>query len=104
MHDATLEATPLRTWFAGRMTCVPNLRDRVLGPPGTWRMLATSANGQPAATAYTRDQRGGFQPYGIVVLTVTTAGISRISSFGDPRLVTLPGFAPNHDLPAIIRQ
>jgi RNA polymerase sigma-70 factor, ECF subfamily len=95
IEDATIEATPLRTWFAGRKTCVPFLRDHVLGSPGDWRMLATSANGQPAAAAYTRDQRGNYQPYGICVLTVTSAGIRRISSFGDPRLVTVFGFRPD---------
>jgi RNA polymerase sigma-70 factor (ECF subfamily) len=55
-------------------------------------MLATSANGQPAAAAYTRDCGGNYQPYGICVLTVTGAGIRRISSFGDPSLVTVFGF------------
>ena len=58
-------------------------------------MLATSANGQPAAAAYTRDQHGNYQPYGICVLTVTDAGIRRISSFGDPGLVTMFGFRPD---------
>jgi RNA polymerase sigma-70 factor (ECF subfamily) len=95
LADATLEATPLRTWFAGRKTCVPFLRDHLLGSPGDWRMLATSANGQPAAAAYTRDQHGKYQPYGICVLTVTGAGIRRISSFGDPGLVTVFGFRPD---------
>ncbi len=92
LADATLEATPLRTWFTGRQTCVPFLRDRLLGSPGDWRMLATSANGQPAAAAWTRDRHGTYQPYGICVLTVTGAGIRRISSFGDPGLVTVFGF------------
>jgi RNA polymerase sigma-70 factor (ECF subfamily) len=91
-EDATIEATPMRTWFAGRKTCVPFLRHHTLGSPGDWRMLATSANGQPAAAAYTRDQHGNYQPYGICVLTVTGAGVRRISSFGDPRLVTVFGF------------
>jgi RNA polymerase sigma-70 factor (ECF subfamily) len=90
--DATLEATPLRTWFAGRGTCVPFLRDHLLGAPGDWRMLATNANGQPAAAVYSRDQHGNYQPYGVCVLTVTGAGIRRISSFGDPGLVTVFGF------------
>jgi RNA polymerase sigma-70 factor, ECF subfamily len=94
VHDATLEATPLRTWFAGLKTCVPFLRNYILGSPGDWRMLAASANGQPAAVAYKRDSRGDYQPYGIVVLTVTSAGIGRISSFGDPGLVTAFGFPP----------
>jgi len=85
----------LRTWFAGRKTCVPFLRSRLLGSPGDWRMLATSANGQPAAAAWTRDRHGNYQPYGICVLTVTSAGIRRISSFGDPGLVTVFGFRPD---------
>jgi RNA polymerase sigma-70 factor, ECF subfamily len=92
LEDATLEATPLRTWFSGRNTCVPFLRDHLLGSPGDWRMRATSANGQPAAAVYTRDQHGNYQPYGICVLTVTGAGIRRISSFGDPGLITVFGF------------
>ena len=95
LADATLEATPWQTWFAGRTTCVPFLRNHLLGSPGDWRMLATSANGQPAAAAYTRDQHGNYQPYGICVLTVTGAGIRRISSFGDPGLVTVFGFRPD---------
>ena len=71
------------------MTCVPFLRNYVLGSPGDWRMLATSANGQPTAVAYTRDQHGNYQAYGICVLTVTGQGIRQIRSFADPSLVTL---------------
>jgi RNA polymerase sigma-70 factor (ECF subfamily) len=99
LADAVLEATPLRTWFAGRAVCVPFLRDHLLGAPGDWRMLATSANGQPAAAAYLRDEQGDYQPYGICVLTVTDAGISRISSFGDPGLVAAFGFESNPAIP-----
>jgi len=99
LEDATLEATPLRTWFAGRNTCVPFLRNYLLGSAGNWRMLATSANGQPAAAAYIRDEHGNYQPYGICVLTVTSAGIRRISSFGDPTLVTVFGFEA--DMPGV---
>jgi RNA polymerase sigma-70 factor (ECF subfamily) len=94
-QDAVIEATPIRTWFAGRETCVSFLRDRLLRSPGDWRMRATSANGQPAAAAWTRDQDGTYRPYGICVLTVTGAGIRRITSFGDPGLVTVFGFRPD---------
>jgi RNA polymerase sigma-70 factor, ECF subfamily len=31
-------------------------------------------------------------PYGIVVLTATAEGISRVTAFGDPGLVTAFGF------------
>jgi RNA polymerase sigma-70 factor, ECF subfamily len=92
VHDATLEAVPLRTWFSGRKTCVPFLRDRVLGSPGSWRMRPTSANGQPAALCYDRDADGEYRPYGVVVLSVTSEGIRQVRSFGDPRLVTVFGF------------
>jgi RNA polymerase sigma-70 factor (ECF subfamily) len=95
LEDAIIEATPLRTWFAGRKTCMPFLRNHVLGSPGDWRMLATSANAQPAVAAYTRDQHGNYQPYGICVLTVTNRGIRQIRSFADPSLVTLFGFRPD---------
>jgi RNA polymerase sigma-70 factor, ECF subfamily len=64
----------------------------VLGSPGHWRMLSTSANGQPAVAAYYRSAEGTYSPYGIVVLTATTERISRITSFGDPHLVTAFGF------------
>jgi RNA polymerase sigma-70 factor, ECF subfamily len=90
--DATLEATPFLTWFAGNDTCVPYLRLRIMGSPGDWRMLPTRANGQPAAIAYTRDSSGAYQAYGVVVLTVTARGISRIISFGDPSLPRAFGF------------
>jgi RNA polymerase sigma-70 factor, ECF subfamily len=93
-EDAILEATPMRTWFAGRRTCVPFLANHVMGSPGDWRMLPTSANGQPAAAAYTRGPDGNYQPHGICVLTVTSAGIRRVTSFGDPGLITVFGFGP----------
>jgi RNA polymerase sigma-70 factor (ECF subfamily) len=85
--DAMVEATPWRTWFSGRATCVPFLTQQVLGSPGTWRLLPTGANGQPAAVAYHRGQA-----YGILVLTVTTTGIARINAFGEPELVERFGF------------
>ena len=94
-YDATLEATPFRTWFSGRKTCMPFLRDRVLGSPGDWRMLPTSANGQPAAVCYNRGPNGEYQPYGVVVLSVTSEGVRQVRSFGDPRLVTVFGFRPD---------
>lgn len=42
--DATLEATPFRTWFVACDTCVAYLRARVLGTPGDWHMMPARAN------------------------------------------------------------
>jgi len=91
-EDATLEAPPLRTWYAGIKFCMPYMATHVLGSPGHWRMLPASANGQPAVAAYYRGSDGTYLPYGIVVLTATAEGISRITAFGDPGLVTGFGF------------
>ena len=91
-QDATLEAPPLRTWYAGIKFCMPYMARHVLGSPGHWRMRPASANGQPAVAAYTRGGDGTYLPYGIVVLTATAEGISRITAFGDPGLVTAFGF------------
>jgi len=93
-EDATLEAPPLRTWYAGIKFCLPYMATHVLGSPGHWRMLPTRANGEPAVAAYYRDGSGsgGYRPYGIVVLTATAEGISRITSFGDAGLITAFGF------------
>jgi RNA polymerase sigma-70 factor (ECF subfamily) len=91
-RDATLEATPFLNWFAGNETCVPCLRLSVLGSPGDWRLLPTTANGQSAAACYRRDSHGVYQGYGVVVLTITHEGIRRIVSFGDPGLLPAFGF------------
>lgn len=74
--DAAIEMAGTRTWFAGRVNCLRYLA-HVIGSPGDWRMAPTLANGQPAAVASYRDSA-----YGLGVLTVTPAGIARITVFG----------------------
>ncbi len=85
--DATLEATPFRDWQAGRVNCIHLLDAYVLGTPGDWRMIATTANGQPAAVIYHRDVASG-----VVVLAPTATGVSRVVAFHDPALVAMFGF------------
>jgi RNA polymerase sigma-70 factor (ECF subfamily) len=82
--DLTLELPPSPTWYAGgeALKCAT----LGLGSPGDWRMVPTTANGQPAAAAYHRDDDGFYQAYAIVVLTATTTGIARLVVFGDPSL------------------
>ncbi len=80
--DAALEMTGSTTWFAGKRTCVPYIR-RFLRTPGDWRMVPTAANGQPAAVAYELGGDGVYVPFAVAVLTVSAAGIGRITLFGD---------------------
>ena len=91
--DSTLEMTSSGTWFAGKHNCVRFIR-RFLGSPGTYRMLATHANGQPAVAAYRRNEAGIHQAFALVVLTMTPTGIARIALFHDPRLFASFGFPP----------
>jgi RNA polymerase sigma-70 factor (TIGR02960 family) len=90
--DATLEATPFRDWQSGRAACIHVLDTYVLGAPGDWRMIATTANGQPAAVVYHRDVGGTLRGDGVVVLVATATGVSRVTKFGDPALVAAFGF------------
>ncbi len=87
--DAALEMVGYSSWFSGLDTCLRYLV-RVLGSPGTWRMLPVRANGQPAAAAYLRRDDGTYEAFGLAVLTVTSGGISRITVFGKEDL--LPWF------------
>lgn len=90
--DATLEATPFREWQAGRAMCIHMLDTYVLGAPGDWRMIATTANGQPAAVVYHREAGGALRADGAVVLAPTATGISGVIKFHDPALVVMFGF------------
>jgi len=82
--DALLELPPSAAWFAGNDAIAGAVAG--LGSPGDWRMVPTAANGQPAAAAYLRGTDGSYQAYAIVVLTATTAGITRIVVFADSAL------------------
>lgn len=91
--DATLEATPFRDWQSGRAMCIHVLDAYVLGTPGDWRMIATTANGQPAAVVYHRNADGILRADGAVVLAPTPTGVSSVIKFHDPALVATFGFS-----------
>jgi RNA polymerase sigma-70 factor (TIGR02960 family) len=105
--DATLEATPFREWQAGRVNCVHMLDTYVLGAPGDWRMIATTANGQPAAAVYHRDPDGAYRANGVVVLAATATGVTSVVAFhDDPALVEmfgLPEVCSRLDLDTVTR-
>jgi RNA polymerase sigma-70 factor (ECF subfamily) len=96
--DAAIELVGTRTWFSGRATCLRYLA-HVIGSPGDWLMTPTLANGQTAAATYHRAGDGTYHALGLAILTVTPAGIARITVFGDPSLVArsgLPATYPGH--------
>jgi len=96
-RDATLELPPSAAWFSGGEAIATAVAG--LGSPGDWRMIATAANGQPAAAAYLRGADGAYRAYGIVVLTVTASSIARLVVFGDPDLFRAFGLPAAHPEP-----
>ena len=102
-EDVALEMPPLLTWFTGRDNVTRFFATQVF-PRNQFRMVATTANGQPAAAGYHRGRHGGYQAHAVTVLTVTTAGIARIDTFLDPGLFPafgLPGQLPGSSRPAV---
>ncbi|KAB2352505.1 sigma-70 family RNA polymerase sigma factor [Actinomadura rudentiformis] len=84
--DAALEMVGHTTWFSGVETCLRYI-GHVIGAPGTWRMLPTAANGQPAAAVYRRVEDGVYQAFGVAVLAVASGGITGIVLFSEPDLL-----------------
>jgi RNA polymerase sigma-70 factor (ECF subfamily) len=84
--DAVLEMPPVPLWLHGRED-YGRFITRVFAMRGTgWRMLATSANLQPAVAAYCRDSGGAHRLHTLQVFTPTPAGIARNVVFQDQRV------------------
>jgi RNA polymerase sigma-70 factor (ECF subfamily) len=86
-EDAVLEMPPIPTWFSGRENIGRFLAPR-LSSVGALRLVLTAANGQPAFGVHVRGHGGVHRPHALQVLTVTSAGVTRIDMFHDPGLVT----------------
>jgi RNA polymerase sigma-70 factor (TIGR02960 family) len=84
--DVELEMPPTPTWFSGRDAVVGFLGTRVLRTPGSWRMIPTRANGQPAFVIYEQHE-GRLVAHGVNVLTIIGDRIARITLFNDADLV-----------------
>jgi RNA polymerase sigma-70 factor, ECF subfamily len=93
-EDAELQMPPQPAWFAGRDQVAGFLAARVLLRPGDFRLIPTTANGQPALATYQRDGDGVPRAHGIQVLTVSGTAIAQIVSFNDPALLAAFGFPP----------
>ncbi len=92
--DAVIEMPPLPTWFASRAAGVAFLQAQVLREPGQFRLLPTSANGQPAFAVYLREGDGVYRAHGIVVLTIAASLVTRVTMFMEPGLLATFGLPP----------
>ncbi|OJV90266.1 MAG: hypothetical protein BGO39_01925 [Chloroflexi bacterium 54-19] len=91
-EDATLSMPPVPSWYQGRDAVQVILRDVVFKSDGQkrWRLIPTSANGQPAFKVYRADNpQSSFQPFALQVLTLDTKlnQIQDITAFLNPTLV-----------------
>ena len=87
--DIALEMPPEPQWLRGREAVAQFFADHVLSAPGEFRMLATTANGQPAFVAYQRAQGGTYLPHAVHVLTLDTSGVAHIAVFREPTICGL---------------
>ncbi|WP_435057939.1 sigma-70 family RNA polymerase sigma factor [Streptomyces sp. bgisy060] len=91
--DAVAEMPPLPCWFTGREAIVRFFGTHVLTTRGRYRLVPTSANGQPAFALYRRGSDGLHHGHSVTVLTLAGHKISRISGFLDADLLDSFGLA-----------
>ncbi|HEX6449694.1 MAG TPA: RNA polymerase subunit sigma-70 [Trebonia sp.] len=84
-EDIDYEMPPIALWFHGIPAVLDHHDRRVFRHPR--RALATSANGYPAAAAYTPGADGAFRPHALHVLETDGARITRIVVFLDGSLI-----------------
>ena len=92
--DASFEMPPQPTWFAGRERIGRFLASAVLRQPGDFKLVATTANGQPGFGIYMRDSDGVHRAHGVQVLTVSASRVSHVVSFNQPDLLAMFGLPP----------
>ena len=87
--DVVLEMPPIVNWFVGR-EAYGRLVARAYALRGSnWRMIAASANGQPAVAAYSQSVGNVYDVHSLQIFTVSPAGINRNTVFQNPRLFPL---------------
>ncbi len=86
-EDAILSMPPSPSWYRGRSAVVGLVGSMAFGGDavGRWRLLPSSANGQPAFAFYQRAaRRGTYQGFGLQVLTIQDGLVVSIVAFLDP--------------------
>jgi RNA polymerase sigma-70 factor (ECF subfamily) len=84
--EVVLEMPPYPMWFQGRETVAQFLTKLPLGRPDRWRIIMTSANGQPALGGYRIEDDGRHHARMIQVLHASEAGLTWLPAFHDEQL------------------
>jgi RNA polymerase sigma-70 factor, ECF subfamily len=90
--DGTFTMPPLPTWYRGREAVAAFLKRHVLASDNRWRLLPARANGQLAFGNYRWDEEWqSFLPRSLSVLTLNGEGITEITTFLGPELLSTFG-------------
>ena len=85
-QDAIWEMPPFVGWYQGAEN-IGNLIDtQCPGGVHDMKMVATSANGQPAYGLYMRQASGEFTPFHLQVLTIEDGKVAHVGAFFEPSL------------------
>jgi len=79
--SATLAMPPTPTWWRGPEAIAIGLRTGPLDGSMHWRLIPTSANGQPAAKADLLHDSGAYLAHSLVVLTLQGDRIDEMNAF-----------------------
>jgi RNA polymerase sigma-70 factor, ECF subfamily len=86
-HDAAFAMPPRATWYRGHEAIGAFLHRAPLAPERRWRLVLTSAGGQPAFATYLWDKQR-WRAHAIDVLTLNPEGlISDVTAFIDAETV-----------------
>jgi len=84
-EDARMTMPPLPSWFSGRDHIAAFLSRYALADIKRWRLIPTSANGQPALAGYLWESHtAAYSPYCLYVLTLREVQIAEITAFVTP--------------------
>jgi len=86
-QDAIFSMPPIPSWYQGRAIIHALVTKTVFAgnAAGRWRMMHSTANGQPALGLY-RNAGDHYSAYGIQVLTLHDGQISDVITFRTPKL------------------
>ncbi|MFN0253232.1 MAG: sigma-70 family RNA polymerase sigma factor [Kofleriaceae bacterium] len=88
-EDATLAMPPIPVWLRGPADLEASMAAMVFASagPGTFRIVATIANGEPALAVYSRDATtGAHRPYALQLVRARGDRVASIVAFLDPSL------------------
>ena len=93
-QDAIWEMPPFVGWYQGAENIGRLIDSQCPGGRHDMRMLATSANGQPAYGLYMRQPTGEFTPFHLQVLTIADGAVSHVGAFFELGLFETFGLPP----------